>query len=64
MLGVHEDNRFKSEQKKTHLKTVDVVGLGSGVELDKKLQYASDVCSGVIFGKELVNAPANVLTPG
>ncbi|XP_039132328.1 leucine aminopeptidase 1-like [Dioscorea cayenensis subsp. rotundata] len=64
VLGVHEDNRFKSEQKKTHLKTVDVVGLGSGVELDKKLQYASDVCSGVIFGKELVNAPANVLTPG
>ncbi|KAM0933849.1 putative aminopeptidase [Dioscorea sansibarensis] len=64
VLGVHEDNRFKSEQKRTHLKTVDVIGLGSGVELDKKLQYASDVCSGVIFGKELVNAPANVLTPG
>ncbi|KAJ0984290.1 hypothetical protein J5N97_002646 [Dioscorea zingiberensis] len=64
VLGVHEDSRFKSEQKKTHLKTVDIIGLGSGVELDKKLKYASNVASGVIFGKELVNAPANVLTPG
>ncbi|KAG1348244.1 putative Leucine aminopeptidase 2, chloroplastic [Cocos nucifera] len=64
VLGVYEDNRFKSDSKKTHLKTVDVIGLGSGPQLDKKLKYASDVCSGVIFGKELVNAPANVLTPG
>ncbi|XP_008794352.1 leucine aminopeptidase 2, chloroplastic-like [Phoenix dactylifera] len=64
MLGVYEDNRFKSDSKKTHLKAVDIIGLGSGPELDRKLKYASDVCSGVIFGKELVNAPANVLTPG
>ena len=59
-----EDNRFKSESKKTSLKSVDIIGFGSGPELDQKLKYASDVCSGVIFGKELVNAPANVLTPG
>ena len=64
MLGLHEDSRFKAESKKVHLKQVDLIGLGSGPEVDKKLKYANDLSSGVIFGKELVNAPANVLTPG
>lgn len=64
MLGVYEDNRFKSESKQPLLKSVDIIGLGSGPEVEKKLKYAGDVCSGVIFGRELVNAPANVLTPG
>lgn len=64
ILGLFEDTRFKSESKKSFLKFVDIIGLGSGPELDKKLNYASSICSGVIFGKELVNAPANVLTPG
>ncbi|URE35990.1 Leucine aminopeptidase 2 [Musa troglodytarum] len=63
VLGVYEDNRFKSESKKPLLKTVDIIGFGSGSQVDQKLKYATDVCSGVIFGKELVNAPANVLTP-
>ncbi|KAL5698949.1 Leucyl aminopeptidase yscIV [Ranunculus cassubicifolius] len=56
--------KFKSESKKAVLKSVDIIGLGTGPELEKKLKYAGDVCSGIIFGKELVNAPANVLTPG
>ncbi|OVA16550.1 Peptidase M17 [Macleaya cordata] len=64
VLGVYEDNRFKSDSKKPLLKSVDILGLGTGPELDNKLKYAGDVCSGVIFGRELVNAPANVLTPG
>ncbi|KAI3916422.1 hypothetical protein MKW92_029028 [Papaver armeniacum] len=64
VLGVYEDNRFKSDSKKPLLKSVDIIGLGVGPELENKLKYASDVCSGVIFGRELVNAPANVLTPG
>ncbi|KAI3946765.1 hypothetical protein MKW98_003328 [Papaver atlanticum] len=64
VLGVYEDNRFKSDSKKPLLKSVDFIGLGVGPELENKLKYASDVCSGVIFGRELVNAPANVLTPG
>ncbi|XP_047083057.1 leucine aminopeptidase 2, chloroplastic [Lolium rigidum] len=63
VLGLHEDSRFKAEAKKVHLKQVDLIGLGSGPEVDQKLKYANDLCSGVIFGKELVNAPANVLTP-
>ncbi|CAA3014769.1 leucine aminopeptidase 2, chloroplastic-like [Olea europaea subsp. europaea] len=64
VLGTYEDNRFKSEPKKLSLKSVEILGLGTGSEIDKKLKCAEDVCSGIIFGKELVNAPANVLTPG
>ncbi|KAL6012165.1 hypothetical protein ACLOJK_002643 [Asimina triloba] len=64
VLGIYEDNRFKSESKKPLLKSVNIIGLGSGSELENKFKYASDVCSGVILGRELVNAPANVLTPG
>lgn len=63
-MGTHEDNRFKSESNKPSLKSVDILGLGTGPEIEKKLKYTEDVCAGIIFGKELVNAPANVLTPG
>ncbi|CAN1166755.1 Leucine aminopeptidase 2, chloroplastic [Linum perenne] len=63
VLGLYEDNRYKSESKKPVLKSVDLIGLGSGAEIEKKLKYAEDVSTGVIFGKELVNSPANVLTP-
>ncbi|KAL3629603.1 Leucine aminopeptidase 2, chloroplastic [Castilleja foliolosa] len=63
VLGTFDDNRFKSESKQASLKSVDILGLGTGLEIEKKLKYAGDVCSGIIFGKELVNAPANVLTP-
>ncbi|XP_020229266.1 leucine aminopeptidase 1 [Cajanus cajan] len=64
VLGIFEDNRYKSEAKKTSLRSIDIIGLGTGPELEKKLKYAGDVSSGVIFGRELVNSPANVLTPG
>ncbi|PWZ53540.1 hypothetical protein Zm00014a_036250, partial [Zea mays] len=63
VLGLYEDNRYKSESKKVHLKQVDIIGLGSGAEVDQKIKYANDLSSGVIFGRELVNSPANVLTP-
>ncbi|XP_071696923.1 leucine aminopeptidase 1-like [Rutidosis leptorrhynchoides] len=64
ILGTYEDNRFKSESKKPALKSVDFLTFGVGPELEKKLKYVEHVCTGVILGKELVNAPANVLTPG
>ncbi|XP_020587001.1 leucine aminopeptidase 2, chloroplastic-like [Phalaenopsis equestris] len=63
VLGYYEDNRYKSESKKFYLKSVDIIGLGSGPEFDKKLKYSNAVSSGIIFAKELVNSPANVLTP-
>ena len=63
LLGTYEDIRFKSsESKKSVLKSVDLFGLGSGPELEKKLKYTEEVCTGVILAKELVNAPANVVT--
>ncbi|XP_058067655.1 leucine aminopeptidase 1-like isoform X2 [Magnolia sinica] len=63
LLGVYEDERFKTESKKLLLKSVDILGLAVGAGIDSKLKYAGDVCSGVIFGRELVNSPPNVLTP-
>lgn len=64
MLGLHEDSRFKSECKKVLLKQVDLIGLGTGPEVDQKLKHANHVSSGVTLGRDLVNSPANVLTPG
>ncbi|KAG0470772.1 hypothetical protein HPP92_016866 [Vanilla planifolia] len=63
VLGLYEDNRYKSESKKPLLKSVDIIGLGSGEDIDKRLEKSNAVCSGIIFAKELVNSPANVLTP-
>ncbi|XP_006857233.2 leucine aminopeptidase 1 [Amborella trichopoda] len=64
ILGIYEDNRFKSESKKPVLKSLDIIGLGTGPDIEKKLKYTEEFCSGVILARELVNAPANVLTPG
>ncbi|CAK8564297.1 unnamed protein product [Lathyrus sativus] len=63
VLGLFEDHRYRSESKKSALRSIDIIGLGTGPELEKKLKYAEDVSSGIIFGRELVNSPANVLTP-
>ncbi|XP_002965045.2 leucine aminopeptidase 1 [Selaginella moellendorffii] len=63
ILGSFEDTRFKSEPKAPKLKRVEILGLGSAPELEKKLQNLVKVCTGVISARQLVNAPANVLTP-
>lgn len=62
--GIFDDNRYRSDPKKTVLKSVDVLGLGSGSDVANKLKYAESVSSGIVFGRELVNSPANILTPG
>jgi leucyl aminopeptidase len=63
VLGLFEDSRYKSESKKPSLKSVVFIGFGTGPELENKLKYAEHVSYGVIFTKELVNSPANVLSP-
>ncbi|KAM3401028.1 hypothetical protein ACQJBY_005690 [Aegilops geniculata] len=63
VLGLYEDNRYRSESNKVHLKQVHLIGFGYGPEVDRRLELANYVSSGVIFGKDLVNSPANVLTP-
>lgn len=64
LLGIYEDTRFKSEAKKpSFFKCLDFLGLGSGPEFEQKFKYIQQVCSGVILSRQLVNAPANVITP-
>ena len=62
LLALHQDNRFKSEpeDKETKLETVDLLGL-AGTEA--AITRGEQIVSGVILARELVNAPANELTP-
>eukprot|EP00850_Spirogloea_muscicola_P014252 SM000101S09250 [mRNA] locus=s101:164179:167129:- [translate_table: standard] len=63
VLGSYEDTRFKKESKKVSLKQVAISGLGPALELEPELGRAMRLCAGIILAKQLVNAPANVLTP-
>jgi leucyl aminopeptidase len=62
VLALHQDNRFKSEpdDKGTKLEQVDLLGLGGQ---DAAITKAQAICTGVILARELVAAPANVVTP-
>lgn len=62
VLTLHQDQRFKSEpdQKGAKLESVDLLGF-SGQEA--AITQATAICDGVILARELVAAPANVVTP-
>jgi leucyl aminopeptidase len=62
ILALHQDHRFKSEpeEKEPKLETVDLIGLAGQEQAIAKAQI---VAEGVILARELVNAPANELTP-
>jgi leucyl aminopeptidase len=62
VLALHQDNRFKSEpeDKGAKLEQVDLLGLGSQ---DAAITRAQAICTGVILARELVAAPANIVTP-
>ncbi len=62
ILALHEDNRFKSkpESQEPKLETVDLIGLPGQ---EQAISKAQTIASGVIFARELVNAPANEVTP-
>ena len=62
VLALHEDNRFKSEpeSKKPKLETVELIGLSGH---DKAIASGMTIADGVILARELVNAPANEVTP-
>ncbi|MGB3203029.1 MAG: leucyl aminopeptidase [Nodosilinea sp.] len=61
-LALHQDNRFKSEDKngKPTVQRIDLLDLP---DQDSSLQIAQAICDGVILARELVSAPANVVTP-
>jgi leucyl aminopeptidase len=61
-LALHQDNRFKSkaEEQTPKLETIELLGLeGQEAAITK----AETIVSGVILARELVNAPANEVTP-
>jgi leucyl aminopeptidase len=62
VLALHQDNRFKSEpeDKAVKLEQVDLLGLGGQ---EAAITQAQAISSGVILARELVAAPANVVTP-
>ena len=61
ILALHQDNRFKSEpeDKGAKLETVELLGLGSQ---EAALKRGETIAAGVILARQLVAAPANVLT--
>ncbi|CAM6081800.1 unnamed protein product [Calypogeia fissa] len=63
VLGSFEELRFKSDSKNPVLNSIEIFGLGSGPELEEKLSQTVKLASGVMFAKQLVNAPPNVLIP-
>lgn len=63
ILALHQDTRFKSEDRengKVKLSQVDLLNLANQ---EASVTTAQAVCSGVILARELVSAPANVVTP-
>jgi leucyl aminopeptidase len=61
-LAAHQDARFKSdtEDKGLKLEQVDFLGLPNQ---DETIAQARQICLGVILARELVSAPANIVTP-
>lgn len=61
-LALYQDNRFKSdaEDKVSKVEQVELLGF-EGQEA--AITRAKHICSGVILARELVAAPANIVTP-
>jgi leucyl aminopeptidase len=62
LLALHEDKRFKSEveESKRKLQTIHLLGLAGQ---DAAIAKAESIVAGVNLARELVTAPANVVTP-
>lgn len=63
-LALHQDHRFRSESEDNndHLKLEQVMLLDCP-EQSAAISTAHQICEGVILARELVAAPANVITP-
>lgn len=61
-LALYQDNRFKSdpEDKGTQVEQVELIGFAGQ---DAAVTRARQIVSGVFLARELVAAPANVVTP-
>jgi len=67
ILSLHEDKRFKSkpeDKSETPIqKLAQIDLLGFSGEAKAGITKAQQICSGVILARELVSAPANLVTP-
>ena len=63
-MAAFQDTRFKKDPKPPSLKSVAILGLPPGADLQPALDKAVRVAAGVILTIQLVNAPPNILTPG
>jgi leucyl aminopeptidase len=61
-LALHRDTRFKSDAEHAEPKLQQVQLLGCAGQ-DAAITQAKQICLGVILARELVSAPANVITP-
>lgn len=61
-LALYQDNRFKSdpEEKGNPIEQVELLGFAGQ---EAAIVRARQICSGVILARELVAAPANIVTP-
>ncbi len=61
-LALNQDNRFKSdaEQEQNPIEQVEFLGCAGQ---DAAITRARQICLGVILARELVSAPANIVTP-
>lgn len=62
-LALYQDTRFKSDpedSKGPKVEKVELLGLGGQ---EAAITRARQICSGVILARELVAAPANIVTP-
>ncbi len=62
-LALHQDNRFKSEDNANGKVNVEAIHLLDLAGQEGSIQTAQAVCDGVILARELVSAPANIVTP-
>ncbi|MCU0524496.1 MAG: leucyl aminopeptidase [Elainella sp. Prado103] len=61
-LVLHQDSRFKSdaEEKNNKLEQIELLGFAGQAAA---ITQARQICLGVILARELVSAPANIVTP-
>ncbi|NEQ99669.1 MAG: leucyl aminopeptidase [Cyanothece sp. SIO2G6] len=65
ILALHKDLRFKSdaEAKAKDIPSITTVDFLGYPDQDAAIASAQAICDGVILARELVSAPANVVTP-
>lgn len=61
-LGLYADNRYKSgdDIEEPVLETVDILEVG---DQSAAISLAKHLCDGVIYARELVNSPGNIINP-